>query len=130
MESYSILRELAIIVISAKLFGLVAKKLRIPQVAGEIIAGIIVGPCLFGFVQQTEFISQMAEIGVILLMFSAGLGTNLKKLIKTGPRALLVACVGVAVPLYGGFLLYSSFYGFAEPGSMEFYKAIFMGCIN
>ncbi|MBR6329316.1 MAG: cation:proton antiporter [Lachnospiraceae bacterium] len=129
MESYSILRELAIIVISAKLFGLVAKKLRIPQVAGEIIAGIIVGPCLFGFVQQTEFISQMAEIGVILLMFSAGLGTNLKKLIKTGPRALLVACVGVAVPLYGGFLLYSSFYGFAEPGSMEFYKAIFMGCI-
>ena len=129
MENYSILRELAIIVISAKIFGLVAKKLRIPQVAGEIIAGIIIGPCVFGFVHQTEFISQMAELGVILLMFSAGLGTNLKKLIKTGPMALLIACVGVAVPLYGGFLLHGSFYGFAPAGDPQFYKALFIGCI-
>ncbi len=129
METYSILRELAIIVITAKLFGLFAGRLKIPQVAGEIIAGILIGPCVFGFVKQSDFISQMAEIGVILLMFSAGLGTDLKKLIKTGPMALLIACVGVAVPLYGGFLLYSSFYGFAEAGSHEFYKALFIGCI-
>jgi len=129
METYGILRELAIIVITAKLFGLIAGKMKIPQVAGEIIAGILIGPCVFGFVKQSDFISQMAEIGVILLMFSAGLGTDLKKLIKTGPMALLIACVGVAVPLYGGFLLYSFFYGFADAGSLEFYKAIFMGSI-
>ena len=121
METYSILDELAIIVISAKIFGLIAKKMKIPQVAGEIIAGILIGPCVFGFVKQTDFISQMAEIGVILLMFSAGLGTNLKKLIKTGPMALLIACVGVAVPLYGGFLLYSAFYGFSPIGDPQFY---------
>jgi Kef-type K+ transport system membrane component KefB len=129
METYSILDELAIIVISAKIFGLIAKKMKIPQVAGEIIAGILIGPCVFGFVKQTDFISQMAEIGVILLMFSAGLGTNLKKLIKTGPMALLIACVGVAVPLYGGFLLYSAFYGFSPIGDPQFYKAVFIGCI-
>lgn len=129
METYRILDDLAIIVITAKILGLCAKKIKIPEVAGEIIAGILIGPCLLGLVQPKEFISQMAEIGVVLLMFSAGLGTNLKKLIKTGPQALLIACVGVAVPLYGGYLLHSFFFGFSEPGNMEFYKALFTGCI-
>lgn len=129
METYSILKDLAIIVIAAKTFGMFAKKIGIPQVAGEIIAGLIVGPCLLGFVQQTDFISQMAEIGVILLMFSAGLGTNLKELMKTGPIAFLIACVGVFVPLLGGYLLYSAFYGFSPVGDFEFYKAVFIGCI-
>lgn len=129
MENYSILKDLALIVIAAKIFGIVAKKLKIPQVAGEIIAGLIIGPCILGFVSQTDFISQMAELGVILLMFSAGLGTNLHDLLKTGPIAFVIACVGVAVPLAGGFLLYSAFYGFAPWGDLEFFKAMFIGCI-
>jgi len=129
METYSVLKDLAIIVIFAKVFGIIAKKIKIPQVAGEIIAGLVIGPCLLHFVDQTDFISQMAEIGVILLMFSAGLGTNLKDLLKTGPMALLIACVGVAVPLFGGWVLYSAFYGFSPVGDMEYYKALFIGCI-
>lgn len=129
METYSVLKDLAIIVIFAKVFGIIAKKIKIPQVAGEIIAGLIIGPCLLQFVEQTDFISQMAEIGVILLMFSAGLGTNLKDLVKTGPMALLIACVGVAVPLFGGWFLYSAFYGFSPAGDIEYYKALFIGCI-
>ena len=60
METYSILKDLAIIVIAAKIFGLLARKLKAPQVVGEIIAGLIIGPCLLGLVQQTDFISQMA----------------------------------------------------------------------
>lgn len=129
METYSVLKDLAIIVIFAKVFGIIAKKIKIPQVAGEIIAGLIIGPCFLEYVQQTDFILQMAEIGVILLMFSAGLGTSLKDLLKTGPMALLIACVGVAVPLWGGYLLYSAFYGFAPTGDIEFYRALFIGCI-
>lgn len=129
METYSILKDLAIIVIFAKLFGIAAKKIHIPQVAGEIVAGLIIGPCMLGWVAQTDFISHMAEIGVILLMFSAGLGTNLKELLRTGPIAFLIACVGVAVPLGAGYLLYSLFYGFAPSGDIAFYKAVFIGCI-
>ena len=64
-----------------------------------------------------------------MLMFTTGLGTNLKELIKAGPIATLVACVGVAVPLVGGTLLYSAFYGFSAVGSPEFYRALFIGTI-
>ena len=82
MEAYSIFKDLAIIIIVAKLFGLIARKCKAPQVVGEIIAGLLIGPCLLGWVQTNDFILQMAEIGVILLMFSAGLETNLKDLVK------------------------------------------------
>lgn len=129
MDTITCFRDLAIIIIAAKLFGLAAKKLKAPQVAGQIIAGLLIGPSALGFVECTDFLSVMAEIGVVLLMFSAGLETNLKELIKTGPVALCVACAGVFVPLGGGFLLYSCFYGFAPVGSEEFFRAIFTGTI-
>ena len=126
---YSVFRNLAIIILTAKFFGLVARKCRAPQVVGEIIAGLLIGPCLLNLVHISDTISVFAEIGVVLLMFSTGLGTNLKELIKAGPIATLIACVGVAVPLAGGTLLYSIFYGFAAVGSTEFYKALFIGTI-
>ena len=88
MEAYECFKDLAIIIIAAKLFGLAAKKLRAPQVVGQIVAGLLIGGSVFGLVEQNSFITTMAEIGVVLLMFSAGLETNLKDLIKTGPLAL------------------------------------------
>lgn len=129
MESFLVFKDLAIIIFAAKVMGLLAKKLKAPQVVGEILAGLLLGPSLLGFVEQTDFLLKMAEIGVILLMFSAGLGTDLKDLLKTGPIAMLIALVGVFVPLVGGFLLYSAFYGFSEVGSLEFFKAVFIGVI-
>jgi len=129
MESYEILKDLAIIVIAAKFMGIIARKLKAPQVVGEIIAGLLIGPCVLGIVQQSDFLVQMAEIGVILLMFSAGLETNLKDLLKTGPIALLIACAGVFVPLAGGTLLYMGFYGTAPWGSEKFFTAVFIGVI-
>lgn len=113
MESYSIFRDLAIIIIFAKVFGIIARKCKAPQVVGEIIAGLLIGPSVLGLVQQSDFLIQMAEIGVILLMFSAGLETNLRDLMKTGFVAFLIACFGVFVPLVGGTLLYMGFYGVA-----------------
>lgn len=129
MDRIAFFRDLAIIIVSAKVFGIVAQKLRAPQVVGEIIAGLVIGPCVFGFVKQTDYLSLIAEIGVIMIMFSAGLETNLKELVKTGPKALAVAVVGVFVPLGGGTLLYSCFYGFEAVGSDGFYRAIFIGTI-
>lgn len=129
MESYRIFLDLAIIMIFSKFFGLLARKLKAPQVVGEIIAGLLIGPSVLGLVNQTDFLSQMAEIGVILLMFSAGLETNLKDLMKTGFKAFLIACAGVFVPLVGGTLLYMGFYGAAPFGSEKFYSALFIGVI-
>ncbi len=129
MESYVVFKDLAIIVIFAKVFGILARKLKAPQVVGEIIAGLLIGPSVLGLVDQSTFLSQMAEIGVILLMFSAGLETNLHDLIKTGAKATLIACAGVFVPLIGGFFLYRTFYGPAGVGTQEFYAALFVGVI-
>lgn len=129
MESYLVFKDLAIIVVFAKLFGIVARKLKAPQVVGEIVAGLLIGPSVLGLVNLSDFLSQMAEIGVILLMFSAGLETNLHDLIKTGFKATLIACAGVFVPLVGGTVLYGSFYGFSKVGTPEFYSAVFIGVI-
>ena len=129
VESYLVFKDLAIIVVFAKVFGILARKLKAPQVVGEIIAGLLIGPSVLGLVNQSTFLSQMAEIGVILLMFSAGLETNLHDLIKTGLQATLIACSGVFVPLVGGFFLYRGFYGPAGVGTQEFYSALFVGVI-
>ena len=129
MESFEFLKNLAIIIVSAKVFGLIANKLKAPQVVGEIIAGLLIGPCVLGWVEQTEFLSRMAEIGVVLIMFGAGLETNMKDLLKTGPKALLVALVGVFVPLVGGAVTYMLIFGFSEFGSEDFMRAVFIGTI-
>lgn len=126
---YSILLDLAIIIVSTKLFGIIARKCKAPQVVGAIIAGLIIGPSFLGLVVESEFLTEMAEIGVIMLMFSAGLETDLKELLKTGPIAFLIACAGVFIPLIGGTLLYMGFYGVAPWGSDSFFIAVFIGVI-
>lgn len=129
MEVYSIFKDLAIIIVFAKFFGVLARKCKAPQVVGEIIAGLLIGPSVLGLVELSEFLAGMAEVGVVLLMFSAGLETDLKELMKTGPVAFLIACSGVFVPLVGGTLLYMGFYGVAPWGSEKFYTAVFIGVI-
>ncbi|MBQ2474443.1 MAG: cation:proton antiporter, partial [Ruminococcus sp.] len=129
MDILSVLKDLAIIVVFAKVFGLIARKLKAPQVVGEIIAGLVVGPSVLGIVKLNQFLDICAGLGVVLLMFSAGLGTNLKQLLHTGVKALLIACAGVLVPLIGGTLLYMGFYGFSAIGSPQFFTAVFIGVI-
>ncbi len=134
MDRISFFRDLAIIIVSAKLCGLIAQKLKAPQVVGEIIAGLLIGPSCLGILGSegyagSEYLSLLAEIGVVMLMFEAGLETNMKDLLKTGGKAFLVACVGVLVPLAGGTVLYGSFYGFGAVGSESFFRAVFIGTI-
>ena len=74
-------KDLAIIILAAKVCGIFAAKLKAPQVVGEIIAGLLIGPSILGLVEQSDILAAMAEIGVVLLMFGAGLETNLKELL-------------------------------------------------
>ncbi len=127
--SYDIFLDLAIILTAAKLFGIIARNLHAPQVVGEILAGLFIGPAVLGFVQPSDFLVTMAEIGVVLLMFSAGLETNLKELARSGIVATLIACAGVAVPMVGGTLLYMAFYNVTSLSGEGFQQAIFIGCI-
>lgn len=129
MDTREILMQLAIIIVFAKFFGLCARKLKAPQVVGEIVAGLLLGPSLLDWVRSSDFLAGMAEIGVILLMFSAGLETNIKQLKKTGLKATIIACAGVFVPLVFGTVMFMSFYGFSAPGTEDFLKAVFIGTI-
>lgn len=129
MHAYEVFKDLAIILIAAKLLGILARKCNVPQVVGEIVAGLLIGPSILGWVSQTDFLTQMAEIGVMLIMFSAGLGTNLKDLKNTGGKAFLIACAGVGIPLIAGTLLYMLFYGASAVGTPEFFTAVFIGVI-
>ena len=92
MDTLEILKDLCIILVFGKFFSLVARKLHMPEVAGLIISGILIGPSVFGLVKQSDFLSGMGEIGVILLMFSAGLETDMEKLKESGLKATLIAC--------------------------------------
>ena len=127
---YTFILDLGIIILCAKAFGLLSKRLGAPQVVGEIVAGLIVGPAVLNFVQVSDAIDIFAEVGVILLMFAAGLGTDLKQLIKSGPKALLIATIGVIVPLVGGIIIYGAFNGFSMPPSPGFYTSLFIGTIS
>lgn len=135
-----ILISLGIIVISAKYLGTLSKKIGFPQIAGMIIAGLLLRflpwfknfgadepGTLFG--ETDKFISYIAEIGVILIMFSAGLGTNLKSLMKSGIKATVIAFCGVAVPLIMGTIMALCFWGFDGWNTPEFFKSMFIGTI-
>ena len=98
---YSIFRDLAIIILSAKFFCAGRPQVQGPAGRGRIIAGLLIGPCLLNLVQTSDSISIFAEIGVVLLMFTTGLGTNLKELMRAYPIATLIACVGVFVAAGG-----------------------------
>ncbi len=109
MEEYNYILFLAIILLSTKILGLVTKKLKLPQVVGALCAGVILGPAVLNVVGETEFISDLSELGVIVLMFTAGLQTDISDLKKTGKASFIIALLGVLVPLLGGFGLAAAF---------------------
>ncbi len=129
MVSYDLFLDLALIIATAKIFGILARKLKAPQVVGMIVAGLVLGPSFLNFVQLDDSLTVMAEIGVVLLMFSAGLETDLKKLMHTGVKSFFIACTGVFVPLVLGTVYYLFYYGWEPIGSPQFLEACFIGTI-
>lgn len=133
MSSYSYLLDLAIILLFTKVLGLLTKKVQMPQVVGALLAGLILGPAGFGLLSETSFIHEVAEIGVIVLMFCAGMETDIKELKASGKASLVIAVCGVIVPLLGGFAIA---YIFNRPGMIAsdadasiFLQNIFIGVI-
>lgn len=128
---YSFLLWIAIILLSTKILGVASQKINMPQVVGALLAGIILGPSVLNVVSGTDFINQVAEIGVILLMFQAGLGTDFAELKKTGIASLVIALIGVVVPMLGGALTYCAFFGFERLATDSTYliEIIFVGVV-
>ena len=130
MLSYNYLFDLALILLSTKVLGLVTKKFSMPQVVGALLAGLILGPAMLNILHETDFIKQIAEIGVIVLMFTAGLETDLMELRKTGKASFIIALFGVLVPLIGGFLIASLFnQGHSSEEINDLLQNIFIGII-
>mgnify|MGYP001027864657 FL=1 len=128
MTSYAFLLAIAIILLSTKLFGLLSQRVHMPAVVGALVAGILLGPSCFGFIEETDFLLKTSEIGVIFLMFLAGLDTDLDELKKTGFASFIIAVIGVLVPLGGGYLCYHFFYN--APGDpLNMLKALFIGVV-
>ena len=116
MNSYEYLLDLALILLSTKVLGLLTRRVCMPQVVGALLAGLILGPACLGVLKGTEFIHQVSEIGVIVLMFCAGLETDIQELKRTGKASFIIAFLGVLVPLAGGFGIA---WIFNRPGMIE-----------
>ena len=107
--SYHYLVDIALILVSTKVLGILTKRLQMPQVVGALLAGLIMGPACLNIIHSTEFLSQVSELGVIVMMFTAGLGTSLDDLKQTGKTGFMVALCGVLIPLLGGAVLAAFF---------------------
>jgi len=99
-----LLFPLLAIFVSAKVAGELFERLRLPSVLGEILAGITLGPFALGWINPSDTIHSVAEIGAIFVLFSAGLQTSPQELIQVGRKALLVAVAGVVAPFVLGFV--------------------------
>lgn len=130
---YRFILCLAIILIFTKLFGLLSRRASLPAVVGALIAGVILGPSFLNWIPTSgetgTFVEYTAEIGVILLMFGAGLETNIEDLKKNIVPSIVTAIVGVAVPLLGGFASYALFFKSDLNDYTELLKAIFVGVV-
>lgn len=95
--------QIAVVLFVAKLAGNFSVRFGQPAVLGEIIAGILIGPSMLGWVNATEPLSVFSTIGVILLMFIAGLETDLDEFRRSGKSSTLVGFGGIIVPLFLGY---------------------------
>lgn len=129
MEEYLFFVSIAIILLTTKILGAMTHKVNMPQVVGALFAGVIIGPSCLGLIEETDFISKTAEIGVVLLMFTAGLDTDMHQLKKNSVACFVIAAIGVIVPLVGGTAAY---YFYFEPGYTDYesiLKAVFIGVV-
>lgn len=125
IDTISLLLPLALILLLSKLLQMGCKKIKMPQVVGMLLAGIIIA-----FVDKIPGLNLLddsaragikflAEIGVVLIMFSAGLGTNLNSIKSSGVSAIVVTSLGVIVPMGLGFLVAGLFNGFGGTITLE-----------
>ncbi len=114
--------ELAIILLASKIAGDISVKLGQPSVLGKLLVGIILGPAVLGIVSETKTLADLSQIGVILLMFIAGLETDVDEFKRSAKASTLVGVSGIIVPLFVGYLA-----GIIM--NMSMFEAIFLGLL-
>lgn len=134
---------LAVILFVSKSLGILARRIGLPQVVGQVIAGLLIGPAFFvgldnfhGILnpnaEEMDILHVFSQIGVIFILFSSGLDTNVKEMKKAGGIATLVACCGVLIPLALGFVIAMCFMpgGFSSITNTDaVFNALFVGAI-
>ncbi len=113
---------IAALLIGAKLAGRISQSFGMPSVFGELLLGLVLGPSLLNAVQPSEILALLAELGVILLMFRAGMETDVAQMRRVGRTALIVAIGGVVLPFGGGYALARAF----GQGQLE---SLFVGAV-
>lgn len=121
METHTFFLHLLLILLSARLCAELAVRLKAPSVIGELLAGVLIGPSLLGWIEVDTVIKLLAEIGIILLLFEVGLETDLGRLVKSGRRAGMVALSGFVLPFLLGFALARWVFG------LELLVSLFVG---
>ncbi len=111
MEDNTFFLQLLIILLVARTFAEVAVWFQLPSIIGELFAGILLGPSLLGWITIDETLKLLAEFGVILLLFEVGLGTDIKRLSRSGMKSLIVAFGGFIFPFVFGFSISSFVFG-------------------
>lgn len=105
METHTFFLNLLAILLTARLFAELAVRMKSPAVIGELMAGVVLGPSLFGWIEPNQVIKLLAEIGIILLLFQVGLETDVRRLANSGRKAVVVAIGGFVGPFVLGFAL-------------------------
>ena len=128
---YSLFRDLAIIILSAKFFGLVARKCKAPQVVGEIIAGLLIGPCVLNLVQTSDYhLHLRRDRRGAADVHHRPWHQPERAAARQAPSPPSIACCWRGWCLWwAARCLYGAFYGFSAVGSPEFYRALFIGTI-
>jgi len=118
MDAATFLLQLVIILFSARVLGEIAAYCKVPSVIGELLAGIIIGPSVFGWIQISSPIYLLAQIGIILLLFEVGIETHVGRLASSGIKALVVAIGGIVLPFLCGFYICYSLFHFSLLASL------------
>lgn len=110
-DKMQIFRDLILILLSTKILGIAMRRIKVPEVVGALLAGVIIGPTLLNLVHPSTVLDIFAEIGVVLIMFSAGTETNLKQIKESGKASVIITAFGVVVPFALGYVVASLFNG-------------------
>ena len=105
MEVRELLLGLVLVWLAAKVAGEGMERIGQTAVLGELLAGVIIGPGVFGLVHESEALHALAELGVLILLFEVGLESDLGELLHSGVQSTLVALVGVVAPFATGFAI-------------------------
>lgn len=133
MMDYTIFLWLAIIIALTKFLGILSKKIGLPEVVGFLVAGIIIGPSCLNIVNMNggngTFLLDASELGVVFLMYNAGLDTDMEEMKKNLLASFVTAAIGVIVPLLVGTLVYGVYYHADFSNKTQLLESLFVGTV-